>query len=157
KNRYIINLTARRDGSSRFGPGNQYANFGAVGAAWIFSNEEFSRNLPLISFGKIRGSFGTTGNDQIGDYQFLDTYSTGSVYQGNVGLTPTRLFHPDFKWELNKKYEAAIEIGLLHNRIFLTGSYYQHRSSNQLVGIPLAGTTGFTTMQANWDANVQNS
>src|SRR5690606_9100770 len=78
--KYIMNLTARRDGSSRFGPRNQFANFGAVGAAWIFSNEKFFKDHPLLSFGKIRGSYGLTGNDQIGNYEFLDTYTPTTPY-----------------------------------------------------------------------------
>jgi len=92
KQRYILNLTARRDGSSRFGPGNQFANFGAVGAAWLFSNENLLGEIPWLSFGKLRASYGTTGNDQIGDYQFLNTYTTsGLVYDGNIGLQPQAL------------------------------------------------------------------
>jgi TonB-linked SusC/RagA family outer membrane protein len=84
--RYIINATGRRDGSSRFGPGKQFANFGALGAAWLFSNENFLKDNAVLSFGKLRISYGTTGNDQIGDYQFLDTYiSSGNVYQGTIG------------------------------------------------------------------------
>lgn len=157
KQRYIINLTGRRDGSSRFGPGNQFAYFGAVGAAWVFSNESFLENNSIVSFGKLRGSYGTSGNDQIGDYQFLDTYSNGGTYQGVIGLAPSRLFNPNFKWETNKKFEASLEIGFLKDRIFLTGSFYRNLSSNQLVGIPLPGTTGFITMQANLDATVENT
>lgn len=91
--KYIINLTGRRDGSSRFGPGNQFANFGAIGGAWLFSDETWIKErLPFLSFGKLRASYGTTGSDQIGDYMFLDTYSTsGTIYEGTTGLTPTRL------------------------------------------------------------------
>nr|WP_294921781.1 SusC/RagA family TonB-linked outer membrane protein [uncultured Flavobacterium sp.] len=156
--RYIVNLTGRRDGSSRFGPGNQFANFGAVGAAWIFTKERFFKDISWLSFGKLRGSYGTTGNDQIGDYQFLDTYtSSGLNYDNNVGLQPSRLYNPDFGWETNKKIEAALEMGFLQDKIFLTAAWYQNRSSNQLVGIPLAGTTGFQSMQANLDAVVQNT
>src|SRR5690606_15666231 len=74
KNKYSLNLTGRRDGSSRFGPNKKYANFGAIGMAWNFSEEKlFKESIPFISYGKIRGSYGATGNDQIGDYQFLDT------------------------------------------------------------------------------------
>lgn len=154
---YIMNLTARRDGSSRFGPGNQFANFGAVGVAWLFSNENFLKNSSWLSFGKIRSSYGITGNDQIGDYQFLNTYNSSGVnYQNIIGLQPTRLFNADFGWEVNKKLEAALELGFLADKIFITGAWYQNRSSNQLVGIPLPGTTGFTQMQANLDATVQN-
>lgn len=156
--RYIVNLTARRDGSSRFGPGNQFANFGAIGAAWLFSNENFLKNSSFFSFGKLRSSFGITGNDQIGDYQFLDTYSSSGVnYQNIIGLQPSRLFNADFGWEVNKKWEAALELGFFADRLFLTSAWYQNRSSNQLVGIPLPGTTGFTQLQANLDATVQNT
>ncbi|MDQ6472751.1 SusC/RagA family TonB-linked outer membrane protein [Flavobacterium sp. LHD-80] len=158
QDRYIMNLTGRRDGSSRFGPGNQFATFGAMGVAWLFSNESFLKNSSWLSFGKIRGSYGTTGNDQIGDYQFLDTYSSSGVnYQNIIGLQPSRLYNADFGWEINKKLEAALELGFFSDRIFLTGAWYQNRSSNQLVGIPLAGTTGFTQLQANLEATVENT
>src|SRR5262249_45212708 len=76
EDKYLLNITARRDGSSRFGPGRQFGNFGAIGAGWIFSKEKFAEHsLPFLSFGKLRASYGSTGNDQIGDYQFLSTYA----------------------------------------------------------------------------------
>jgi TonB-linked SusC/RagA family outer membrane protein len=156
---YILNATGRRDGSSRFGPGKQFATFGAVGAAWLFSKEQFLKNnAAFFSFGKLRASYGTTGNDQIGDYQFMDTYSSsGSSYQGVVGLQPTRLFNPDYGWETNTKLEIALETGFLDDRIFFTWAWYDNKSSNQLVGIPLPATTGFSSLQANLDATVQNT
>ncbi|OXB07810.1 SusC/RagA family TonB-linked outer membrane protein [Flavobacterium pectinovorum] len=159
KDRYILNITGRRDGSSRFGPGNRFANFGALGAAWIFSNESLlSKDNSILSFGKLRASYGITGNDQIGDYQYLDTYQvTPNLYDGVVGIQPTRLFNPDFGWETNKKLEAAIELGFLKDQIFITAAYFQNRSSNQLVGIPLPATTGFPSLQSNLDATVQNT
>ncbi|OOG75434.1 SusC/RagA family TonB-linked outer membrane protein [Flavobacterium sp. A45] len=157
--RYIVNATGRRDGSSRFGPGKQYATFGAVGAAWLFGNEAFLKNtIGFLSFGKLRASYGTTGNDQIGDYQYLDTYSSsGNIYQGTSGLSPSRLFNPNFGWETNTKLEFAMEAGFLNDRIFTTFGWYRNHSSNQLVGTPLPGTTGFTTIQSNLDATVENS
>lgn len=156
KKRYIINLTGRRDGSSRFGPGKQFATFGAVGAAWLFG-EEALFNGSVVSFGKLRASYGIAGNDQIGNYQFLDTYSaTGGNYQSTIGLLPTRLFNPDFAWESNRKLEMAIETGFFKDRVFITAAWFQNQSSNQLVGLPLPGTTGFTSIQANLNATVQN-
>lgn len=155
--RYIVNLTARRDGSSRFGTANRFAWFGAVGAAWLFSDEALLKDNAILSFGKLRASYGTSGNDQIGDYQYLDTYSSGGSYQGITGLRPTRLFNPNFGWETNRKLEVALETGFLNDRIFTTIAWYRNRSSSQLVGIPLPGTTGFTSLQANLDAEVQNS
>jgi len=77
-------------------------------------------------------------------------------YNGNIGLEPSRLFNADFGWETNKKLEAALELGFLKDRIFTTVAWYQNRSSNQLVGIPLPGTTGFTSLQSNLDATVEN-
>ncbi|RKS92668.1 TonB-linked SusC/RagA family outer membrane protein [Flavobacterium limicola] len=158
KDQYFVNVTGRRDGSSRFGPGNKFATFGAVGAAWLFSKSFIDNGSPsFLSFGKLRASYGTTGNDQIGDYQYLDTYSSsGNPYQGVVGLEPARLFNPDFGWESNKKFEIATELGLFNDRIFLTAGWFRNTSSSQLVGIPLPGTTGFNSIQANLDASVQN-
>lgn len=157
--KYHLNLTGRRDGSSRFGPANRFANFGAVGAAWVFSKEEFIKNkLPFVSFGKLRGSYGTTGNDQIGDYQYLNTYAISPyLYDGIVGLLPSRLYNANFGWETNKKLEAALELGFFRDRINLTAAYFSNRSSSQLVGIPLPGTTGFPSIQSNLNATVQNT
>ncbi|MFY1047509.1 SusC/RagA family TonB-linked outer membrane protein [Chryseobacterium sp. GP-SGM7] len=158
KNRYILNLTARRDGSSRFGENNRFANFGAVGAAWLFSRESFLKENKWLSFGKLRASIGTTGSDFIGDYQYLDSYTvSGSPYNGNIGLYPSRLYNPNFSWEKTTKFEAGLELGFLKDRISLTTAYYRNRSTNQLVGVPLPGTTGFTSIQANLDATVQNT
>ncbi|SHG26893.1 TonB-linked outer membrane protein, SusC/RagA family [Flavobacterium segetis] len=157
--KYFLNITGRRDGSSRFGPDNRFANFGAVGAAWLFARENLiTEKYSCISFGKLRGSYGSTGSDQIGDYQFMNTYiSSGGSYQGIVGLEPARLYNPDFSWETNKKLEMALELGLLKDRIFITTAHYRNKSSNQLVGIPLPGTTGFPSIQSNLNATVENT
>jgi len=157
--KYLINFTGRRDGSSRFGPSKQFASFGAIGAAWIFSNEKFvQKSLTFLSYGKLRVSYGITGNDQVGDYGYLDTYSTTAYpYQGGTGLYPTRLVNPDYAWEANKKFEGALELGFLKDRLLFTASYYRNRSSNQLVGYPLANITGFPSIQNNFPATVQNT
>lgn len=155
--KYIVNVTGRRDGSSRFGPGKQFATFGAVGVAWLFSKENFLKENTVLSFGKLRASYGSSGNDQIGDYQYLNTYtSSGLSYNGIIGLDPTRLYNPDFSWETNQKLETAIEMGFLGDRIYFTVAWYRNRSSDQLVGIPLPGTTGFSSINANLNATVQN-
>lgn len=157
--KYILNLTFRRDGSSRFGPDRQFGNFGAAGAAWLFSNENFiHEGLPFLSYGKLRASYGTTGNDQIGDYQYLDSWSPVSFpYGGVTGLSPTSIYNPDYSWEVNKKFEAAMELGFLKDKILFTASYYNNRSSNQLVGYTLTPQTGFSSYIANFPAKVENS
>lgn len=157
KNRYILNLTARRDGSSRFGDNNRFANFGAVGAAWILSEEDFLKESKWLSFAKLRGSFGETGSDAIGDFQFTDSYTLAYYsYNGIPGLYPSRLYNPDFSWEKTSKLEAALEMGLFHNRLNFTAAWYRNRSSNQLVGIPLSTVTGFSSILANLPATVEN-
>lgn len=158
KEKYIVNLTGRRDGSSRFGPGKKYANLGAIGLVWIFSNEAFiQNNISFLSFGKVRSSYGVTGNDQIGDYQYLDTYRASETYQRLATLYVSDLFNPDFSWETNKKLEAALDLGFFDDRIFLTAAWYRNRSSNQLINYQLAGTTGFSSILQNSPATVQNT
>jgi TonB-linked SusC/RagA family outer membrane protein len=158
KKRYFLNLTGRRDGSSRFGTDRRFANFGAVGAAWIFSEENFFKDSSWLSFGKLRSSYGIAGNDQIGDYQYYDTYqSTGGTYGGASGLVPQRLFNRNFGWEVTKKFEVAIDLGMFNQRLVFNVGYYNNISSNQLVGVPMPATTGFSTIQANLDATLRNS
>ena len=157
RDKYIINLTARRDGSSRFGQGQRFGNFGAVGAAWIFSNESFIQsNLPFLNFGKIRASYGTTGSDQIPNYGYLELWDLTQPYNGTASLIPNNLSNEDFAWEVNRKLEFGLELGLWGNRLFLSTSYYRNRSDNQLVGIPTPATTGFLSLDANWAAEVEN-
>lgn len=114
-------------------------------------------NFSWLSFGKLRGSWGIIGNDKIGDYQYLDTYSIGESYNGTSVLSPSRLRNNGFSWEKTTKWEAAVELGLLKNRISFSTAWYRNRSSNQLVGIPLPATTGFTSVQANLPATVENT
>lgn len=157
ENKYILDVSVRQDGSSRFGPGYRFGNFGAVGAAWLWGNEQFTKNLfPFISFGKLRGSYGITGNDQISDYQYLATYGKGSIYQDSMGLSPTRIANADFHWESNKKLELALEVGLFKGRILLTADRYWNHSGDQLVGYSLPYLTGFSYYQANLPAVVEN-
>lgn len=158
KGKYLINLTARRDGSSRFGPSRQFANFGAIGAGWIFSETKLAKRLIRhLSYGKLRASLGTTGSDQIPNYQFLDGYSVSGQYQGTSALNPARLFNPDFRWEVKREMEAALETGFWGDRLLFTAIHYRNRSSNQLVGYTLPPTTGFTSIQYNLPATVQNT
>ena len=156
--KYLVNLTGRRDGSSRFGPGKQFANFGAVGLGWIFTEEKALRTvLPFLSFGKLRGSYGTSGNDQIGDYGYLDTWSTAEYpYAGNPGLTPSRLFNPDYSWELNTKLNLGLESGLWNNRLLVTLDWYKNRSQNQLIPYSVPSQTGFTSLIKNFPGVVEN-
>ena len=157
--KYILNATMRRDGSSRFGLNNQFGNFGAIGAAWVFSEEQFVKeHLSFLSFGKLRGSYGVTGNDQIANYQNLSTYaasgSTGG-YQGTTVQNPSRLANPDIQWESNKKAELALELGFLKDRIQFSAAAYRNRVGNQLLYISTPGQVGFTSYLGNFPATIQ--
>ncbi len=157
--RYLLSFTGRRDGSSRFGKGNQFGNFGAIGAGWIFSKESWlNESKSFLSFGKIRASYGSTGSDQIGDYGYIGVWNFSEYpYTGIPTLQPANLANPNFRWESNRKLEAGLELGFLRDRIFATASYYRNRSGNQLVGLALPMTTGFNSVQYNLDAELQNA
>jgi len=159
KEKYVINALWRRDGSSRFGPEKRFGNFGSVGAAWIFSDEDFFKNLPFLSFAKLRGSFGVTGNDQTtNNYGYSDTFTvTPSAYGGIPGFYPTRIANPAFKWESSRKFELALELRFLNDRISFIPAFYRSRSDNMIISnAPLAGQSGFTSYIDNLDFLVQN-
>ncbi|WP_158526257.1 SusC/RagA family TonB-linked outer membrane protein [Pedobacter paludis] len=158
--KYILNITARRDGSSRFGRENRFHNFGAIGGAWIFSSEDFIReNFNALSFGKFRASYGTTGNDQIDDYTYLNVYnpsSSANNYQGVSSLSVAGLYNPYLQWELTKKLSLGIDLGFFKDRIIFTANFYRNRSGNQLLNYALPSISGFTSLPLNFPALVQN-
>ncbi|OQP59246.1 hypothetical protein A3860_37980 [Niastella vici] len=159
--KYILNLNARRDGSSRFGYQNKFHDFGSIGAAWIFTQENLFMKYPMgISFGKLRASYGTTGNDQIGDYQFMNLYSPISVgvpYQNSNALGVNGLTNPYYAWEETKKLQFGLDLGFLRDRILLSTNYSRNRSSNQLLFYALPNITGFGGIFENFPATVQNT
>ncbi len=157
-NKYLANISIRQDGSSRFGPGKRFANFFSVGGGWVFSDYNIIKdNLSFLSFGKIRGSYGTSGNDQIGDYRFYDLWTNTVQYQQNPGFFPSVLFNPNLSWESTHKFEFGAEIGLIKDKVLFSTAYYRHRSRNQLISYQLPTQTGFTGVVKNLDALVENS
>jgi len=157
--KYILNLSGRYDGSTKFGPSSRFGTFGSVGAAWLFTEEPWVRkNLPWLNFGKLRGSYGTTGGDQISNYLYLSDYQVSSSgYQGGLSVQPGNIANPYLHWETNTKKEIAIELHFLKDRIWLESDYYNNRSSDQLVSYPLSFVTGFTSITENSPALISNS
>lgn len=157
--KYLLNLTGRRDGSSRFGPGKRFGNFGAVGAAWIFSSEKFIQQaIPFMNLGKLRASYGITGSDNIGDYNYYNLYDiSDSKYGGLTSIFPNSLYNPNYAWEVTKKLEAALELSFAQNRMGLEINWYRNQSSNQLVNYALSDVTGFPSVLSNFEATVQNT
>jgi TonB-linked SusC/RagA family outer membrane protein len=157
--KYIVDATARRDGSSRFGPGKRFGNFGAVGAAWIFTKEKFASSLNFLSYGKLRGSYGLTGNDQIPDYLYTTLYgvtSSSYAYQGTTSYSLSNISNPNLHWETTKKLDIALELGFLHDRILLKTDFYSNRTSDQLIYIATPSQSGVNGYYGNFPADVQN-
>jgi TonB-linked SusC/RagA family outer membrane protein len=158
--KYIIDLTGRRDGSSNFGPGHQFGNFGSLGAGWIFSEEgAFKKALPFISYAKLSGSYGTTGSDGIQAYQYQALWQPITYIPAFQGVTPNapgNLYNPDYSWALKKSLNVALDFGFFNNRLLLNATYYRSREGNQLVGYQLPIQTGFSSVLGNLNATVQN-
>ncbi len=160
--KYILELSGRRDGSSNFGPGRQFGSFGSVGAGWIFSEEKaFQNALPFINYGKLTGSYGTTGSDASQSYQFQALYgpypySNTTPFQGIKQNIPKNLYNPAFQWATKKSLNLAIDLGFLDNRILVNATYYRDRQADQLVAYPLAAQAGFASVYENQNATVQN-
>lgn len=156
--KYLASVTARRDGSSRYGPADRFANFYSAGMGWVFSKEKWLQKQGMLSFGKLRMSWGRSGNDQIGDYRYLDLYSAYSnAYQSITPFYPTQLFNPTFSWEEVTKKELGIELGFLKDRLQLTGNYYRNITRNQLIQYPLPTITGFSGVLKNLPATIRNT
>lgn len=157
--KYLANLTWRRDGSSRFGPENRFANFYSAGFGWIFTQENFVKNsVSFLSYGKIRGSYGTTGNDNIADYQYLSLLQAGA---GDIGypnaLDPATFPNRYIEWEQTTKRDFGLELGFFDNRVLLNTTVYRTIATNLLTELPLPGQTGYGTYTGNFQGLVQNT
>lgn len=144
-NKYFAVASIVRDRSSRFGNNNSAASFYQLGASWIASNEAFLKLNKTISFLKLRTSYGTTGNAEIGDYASLGLYSlsTSSSYAGLPGAAPSQKSNPDLTWEKQKSINLGVDIGFF-NRINLTVDVYQKTANDLLYRKPLPATSGYS-------------
>lgn len=140
KNKYFVNLTGRRDGSSRFGQNNKFANFGSVGAVWVIKSEPFMDGQKIFSDLRLRASFGTTGNQSAGDFQYIPLL-TRANYAGANGFSVTG-GNPEFRWETNQTTNLALEFGLLKGRISGTIEVYDRKTKNLFFNQPVSSTPG---------------
>jgi TonB-linked SusC/RagA family outer membrane protein len=159
-NKYIVNVSGRYDGSSRFGQDRQFHTFYAAGGAWLFSSENLVKRVaPFLSFGKLKVSYGETGNDQIGNYLYLQNFApvtSSNAYQSTPGLIPTNLPNPYLTWETTRKLNFGSELQFLNGRIGIDGNYFINKTVNILSAVPLSSTTGFPNIQQNIPAKIQN-
>lgn len=158
KSRYLLEGVIRRDGSSRFGPDYQFGNFFALGAGWVFSEEKALHNLlGQDFFGKLRASYGTTGNDNIANFAYLaNSTVANSGYNGNNTIYVSNLANPDIRWESTKKLDIGLDLSLFHNRLTLTADYYKNRTTNTLFSQSLSYVAGYNGFTSNLGGIVDN-
>lgn len=146
--RFLLGLSGRLDGSSRFGEDNRFGFFPAVSAGYIISNEEFLKGNEMINFLKIRGSYGTTGNAEIGNFASRTLW--GANFVGDLsGTVPSQLGVTNLTWENTNQLDIGIEIGLLNDRISATVDYFSKQTKNLLLNLPLPASNGFTIITKN--------
>ncbi|MHC1777833.1 MAG: SusC/RagA family TonB-linked outer membrane protein [Lentimicrobium sp.] len=149
KYKYIVTLTARADGSSKFGENNQYGYFPAASFAWRLNEEEFMKQFSWVNELKVRASFGLTGNDDIDDFASLGLYGGGFNYGGNSGIAPIQLPNPDLKWETTAQTGFGLDIAVIDSRISLNADVYFNKTRDLLLERPLPPSTGYSIIYAN--------
>ncbi len=148
KDKYLFGLTARYDGSSRFGQNRRFGLFPSVSAGWRVSQESFMESLPFISELKLRGSYGFTGNERIGGFQFLGTWAS-VTYNGATGVGPANLSNPNLQWERTREANIGFDASLWDGRLTVTADAYSNLTDNLLFAQPIPLTTGFGSIQGN--------
>lgn len=147
--KYLVGLSARIDGSSRFGADSRYGFFPAVSAGWVLSEESFLKKIELISFLKLRASWGKTGNAEIGNFPQLGLYTGDAGYGTLPGQRPSQLANPSLGWETTQQIDIGLDFGILNNRINGEIDYYEKNTTGLLLNVNVPGTTGFATQVKN--------
>ncbi len=146
--RYLLSATLRRDGSSRFNPDHRFGYFPSASVGWRLSNEKFwNVSKSIVSSLKLRASYGTLGNQEIGDYLYYGTINSGVVYTFNgvrvIGATQTLIASPNIKWEEKSTTNAGFDGTFLNNHLDFSAEYYTAKSTDLLVGVPIPASNGF--------------
>jgi TonB-linked SusC/RagA family outer membrane protein len=148
KGKYFASGTFRRDGSSRFGSNNKYGNFYAASLSWLINQENFMKDITWINLLKIRGSIGTAGNYNIGNYQSLGLFGYGK-YNDQLTAVPSQIANPNLSWETKLKRDVAVDFEFFKSRISGSIDYYNETTNDLLFNVPVSPTTGFTSVLKN--------
>jgi TonB-linked SusC/RagA family outer membrane protein len=146
--KYLLTLSGRVDGSSRFGANNRFGFFPAASVGWVLSEEGFLQNSNTFSFLKLRASYGLTGNAEIANFGSLGLFG-GEGYNGTPGLQPTQIANADLEWEKSAQLDIGLDFGLLNNRVNGELDYYEKNTTDLLLDVPVPGSTGFRTQLQN--------
>ena len=146
--KYLFSASIRRDGSSRFGANKRFGTFYAVSGGWNFTEEDFI-NIPFLEFGKIRGSFGVTGNDRIGNFQYIGAWTGGANYLDQPAAAPTQIENADLQWEETTSIDFGLELALFKSRLNINTGVFQQNTNQLLFNDQIPWTTGFGAVQSN--------
>ncbi|WP_293925830.1 SusC/RagA family TonB-linked outer membrane protein [Sphingobacterium sp. UBA6320] len=153
-NKYYLSASIRRDGSSRFGSDNKWGDFPSLALSWRVSNERFFKEaLPAVNDLKIRTSFGTTGNQEIGQYQSLSTLYNLNYLLGNkivTGFASQRIPNKNLGWETTYQYDGGFDIAFLNNRLQFTLDYYYKKTTDLLLNVEIPWTSGYASSLQNF-------
>ena len=148
-NKYNAKVTVRRDGSSRFGLGNQYAWLWSFGTSWVATNEDFMSDVDYLSNLIVRASYGKTGNQfGIGDYQRVATYGTGS-FAGETTIFPNSPGNDNLRWETAYKFNIGADFSFFEERLNGTIDFYNETTEDLFINQQLSRTSGFTALEIN--------
>lgn len=152
-NKYLFTAAMRVDGSSRFGENNKFGYFPSFALGWKINEETFMQDIAALSTLKLRGSWGRTGNQAIGNYQSMSTFGSGwkMVFDGvqYTSTTPSRMANPDLKWETSEQVNIGVDFGFFQNRLSGTIDWYTKSTKDMLLSLPVPRSTGFSTMMTN--------
>jgi TonB-dependent starch-binding outer membrane protein SusC len=148
KAKYLLTLSGRIDGSSRFGKNNRYGAFPAASLGWVLSKEDFLAENAVLSFLKLRTSYGLTGNAGIGNFGQLGLYGVNH-YNGLSGISPSQLANPDLGWESTRQIDFGLDWGLFKNRISGEVDYYIKKTKDLLLDVPVPETSGYSNRLQN--------
>jgi len=146
--RYYLSGSVRSDGSSRFGENNKYGLFYSVGASWRITEENWIPEISFLNNLKVRASYGTSGNNNIGNFASLGLYGSGANYGGSAGLTPSQLPNPNISWEKITSLNLGVETRLF-NRLEASAEFYNRESEGLLFSKPLTGAHGISSFITN--------
>ncbi|HAT62903.1 MAG TPA: SusC/RagA family TonB-linked outer membrane protein, partial [Prevotella sp.] len=153
KERYLLSTSIRRDGSSRFGSDNKWGNFSAISLGWLVNEEKFMDfSKDWLSMFKIRASYGTVGNNNIGNYTQYNVLSDAKVVFGNTtenGVQVTRLGNSDLGWEKTGEFDFGVDLSFLNSRITFTYDYYNKITRNLLYSLSVPQESGFSNFMGN--------
>ncbi|MBT0811975.1 TonB-dependent receptor [Litoribacter ruber] len=147
--KYLLTLTARYDGSSRFGANRQYGLFPSIRGGWYLKEENFLRESSTVSDLKIRASWGRTGNDQIGNFDARGLYQGAGNYSGSAGIRPSSLGNLNLGWETNETINLGIDYGFFNNRVNGSVDLFDRRTKDLLLNQPILWTNGFNAIANN--------